>query len=107
MWVVHQSNLRRVIREIDTAYRGSLSESEIKDIHFKLMQASSRTDSTHHVEKIYKRIAEKKERLEKGLCPRCGAPLVVRTAKKGPRAGSQFLVAPDILIVGIQGISSS
>ena len=90
VYVLYQSNLRRVIREIDTAYRGSLSESEIKDIHFKLMQASSRTDSTHHVEKIYKRIAEKKERLEKGLCPRCGSPLVVRTAKKGPRAGSQF-----------------
>lgn len=25
-----------------------------------------------------------------GVCPRCGSPLVLRTAKRGPRAGKQF-----------------
>ena len=91
VYVLYQSNLRRVIQEIDSAYKGSVSESEISDIHTKLLQASAGADSTHHVDKIYQRIAEKEERLEKGLCPRCGSPLVVRTAKKGPNAGSQFL----------------
>ena len=55
------------------------------------MQASSRADRTYHVEKIYHRLLEKEGCLEKGLCPRCGAPLVVRTAKKGPNEGAQFL----------------
>lgn len=91
VYVLYQSNLRRVIQEIDSAYKGSVSESEISDIHTKLMQASAGADSTHHVEKIYQRLAEKEERIENGLCPRCSAPLVVRTAKKGPNAGSQFL----------------
>ena len=91
VYVLYQSNLRHAIREIDSVYKGSLFDNEINDIYAKLMQASSRADRTHHVEKIYQRLAEKEERLEKGLCPRCGAPLVVRTAKKGPNAGSQFL----------------
>ena len=90
-YVLYQSNLRRVIREIDSAYKGSISEAEISDIHTKLMQASAGADSTHHVDKIYQRLAEKEERIENGLCPRCGSPLVVRTAKKGLHAGSQFL----------------
>lgn len=81
-YVLYQSNLRRVIQEIDSAYKGSISESEISNIHTKLMQATAGVDSTHHVDKIYQQLAEKEERLEKGLCPRCGAPLVVRTAKK-------------------------
>lgn len=91
VYVLYQSNLRRTIREIDSAYKECISETEINDIHTQLMQVSAGADSTHHVEKIYQRLAEKEERLEKGLCPRCGAPLVVRTAKKGPNAGSQFL----------------
>ncbi|MBO8436467.1 MAG: NERD domain-containing protein [Spirochaetes bacterium] len=91
VYVLYESNLNRKIREIDSVYKGSLSENEINDIRTKLLQLSYGTDSTHHVEKIYQRLAEKEERLEKGLCPRCGAPLVVRTAKKGPNSGSRFL----------------
>ena len=91
VYVLYQSNLHRVIREIDAAYKGSLSESEIQDIHSRLLQASSGADSTRHVEKVYQRIAEKEKRIDKGRCPRCGAPLVIRTAKKGPSAGAQFL----------------
>ena len=91
VYVLYQSNLRRVIWEIDSAYKGSISEAEINDIYAQLLQASSGADSAHHVEKIYQRLAEKKERVKNGLCPRCGSPLVVRIAKKGPNAGSQFL----------------
>ncbi len=91
VYVLYESDLNRTVREIDSAYKDSLSENEMNDIRTNLLQVSSGTDSTHHVEKIYQRLAEKEERLEKGLCPRCGAPLVVRTAKKGPNAGSRFL----------------
>ena len=91
VYLLYESHLNRMIHGIDSAYKDRISENEINDIHTKLLQISFGTDSTHHVEKIHQRLAEKKERLEKGLCPLCGAPLVVRTAKKGPNAGSRFL----------------
>ena len=91
VYVLYQSNLRRVMHEIDSAYKGSLSEEEIADIRGKLLLAASGADSANHAVKVKQQIAEKEERIENGLCPRCGAPLVVRTAKKGSNAGSQFL----------------
>ena len=33
---------------------------------------------------------EAKAKLETMVCKRCGAPLVLRTAKKGDKAGNQF-----------------
>ena len=91
VYVLYQSNLRRVMHEIDSAYKGSLSEEEIVDIRGKLLLAASGADSANHAVKVKQQIAVKEERIENGLCPRCGSPLVVRTAKKGPNAGSQFL----------------
>ena len=91
VYVLYQSNLRRVMHEIDSAYKGSLSEEEIVDIRGKLLLAASGADSANHTVKVKQQIAEKEERIENGLCPRCGSPLVVRTAKKGSNAGSQFL----------------
>ena len=91
VYVLYKRDLRRMICEIDSTYKSSISGDEINNIHAQLMQASSRTDRTHHVEKIYHRLSEKEGRLEKGLCPRCGSPLVVRTVKNGPREGSQVL----------------
>ena len=91
VYVLYQSNLRRVMHEIDSTYKGSLSEEEIVDIRGKLLLAASGADSANHTVKVKQQIAVKEERIENGLCPRCGSPLVVRTAKKGPNAGSQFL----------------
>lgn len=91
VYVLYQSDLRRVMREIDSAYKGCLSEEEILDIRGKLLLAASGADRRNHTVQVKQHIAKKKERIEKSVCPRCGAPLVVRTAKKGPNAGSQFL----------------
>ena len=91
VYVLYQSDLRRVMREIDSSYKGSLSEEEIVDIRGKLLLAASGADSSNHAAQVKQQIAKKEERIEKGECPRCGAPLVIRTAKKGPNAGSQFL----------------
>ena len=91
VYVLYQSNLYRVMREINDAYKGSLSEEEIADIRGKLMIAAAGVNSSNHTAQVKQQIAEKEKRLERGLCPRCGAPLVVRTAKKGVNAGSQFL----------------
>lgn len=94
VYVLYQRNLRRVLYEIDSAYKGSLSEDEIVDIKGKLLLAASGADSTNHNVKVKQQIAKKEELIENGLCPRCGSPLVVRTAKKGPNAGSQFFGCP-------------
>lgn len=91
VYVLYQSNLRRALDEIDSEYKGSLSEDEIVDIREKLLLASLEADSSNHIVNVKHQIAVKKERIEKGLCPQCGAPLVVRIAKKGSNAGSQFL----------------
>ncbi len=91
VYVLYQSNLRRIMHEIDTAYKDSLSEDEIVDIRKKLLLLASETDSRSHISRVKPKIAEKEERIENGLCPRCGSSLVVRTAKKGPNAGSEFL----------------
>ena len=90
VYVLYQRDFRRVMREINSAYKGSLSEEEIVDIRGKLILAASGANSSNHTMYVKQQIARKEERLEKSVCPRCGAPLVVRTAKKGPRAGSQF-----------------
>ena len=42
----------------------------------------------------YRTLSERKESVEQTaqsvVCPRCGAPMVLRTAKRGDRAGKQF-----------------
>lgn len=59
VYVLYASQLRRAIMAIDSEYKGSLSDEEISRIHTQLIQASSRADSTHHVERISRRLAEK------------------------------------------------
>lgn len=81
------------MHEIDSAYKGSLSEEEIVDIRGKLLLAASGADSANHTVKVKQQIAEKEERIKNGLCPRCDAPLAVRTAKKEPNAVSEFHIS--------------
>ena len=91
VYVLYQSDFHRVIHDIDSEYRGTLSRSEIDDINEKLMVAAAKANNDTHTAEVRQQIMVKEERLERGLCPRCGAPLVIRTAKKGPNSGSQFL----------------
>ena len=43
------------------------------------------------VQKVHASQDTRREREARGVCPRCGADLVERTAKSGPNAGSKFL----------------
>lgn len=60
-----------------------LSEEEIKAIANKLTPLTNADEATKcaHVEQIQKKAL---------VCPKCGAELVLRTAKRGDHAGNQF-----------------
>ena len=60
-----------------------LSEEEIKAIANKLTPLTNAEEATKcaHVEQIQKKAL---------VCPKCGAELVLRTAKRGDHAGNQF-----------------
>jgi ribosomal protein L37AE/L43A len=53
-----------------------------------------RSLKTHinHARHVKELMAEKKK---VNLCPKCGSPLVVRIAKKGPNAGNEFWGCSD------------
>ena len=90
-YVIHNASLKGTLERLHSRYRGAISGNDIALIHGIITNASSAADRENHVDNVKKQIREKEERLEKRLCPRCGAPLVVRTAKCGPNAGSKFL----------------
>lgn len=72
-----------VIRRIWESSPNALSEDEIKEISEKLKVLTNVDEAKklEHIEQI------KKKSL---ICPRCGAELVLRTAKRGENAGNQF-----------------
>lgn len=65
----------------------ALSQDEINRIAEKLEQHTSESTLTtkDHVRSLRKRHSSTT------VCPKCGANLKLRTAKKGPKAGSKFL----------------
>ena len=90
-YVVHNASLKGILEGLHSQYKGSIAKEDISLIHNIILNSSSVADRDNHVDNVKNQIREKEERLENGLCPRCGSPLVVRTAKYGPNAGSKFL----------------
>lgn len=98
--VVKRDRLYAAVRAIWDASRDSLSPAETESLYQKLKPLTDVDAATKaaHVAAI----KEKTERVPKPgqseckadpaplLCPRCGKPLVKRTAKKGPNAGQSF-----------------
>jgi ssDNA-binding Zn-finger/Zn-ribbon topoisomerase 1 len=72
-----------VIRKIWESKADVLSENEIREISEKLSVLTEVDETTKrtHVEQIQK---------DALTCPRCGGKLVLRTAKQGASAGTQF-----------------
>ena len=72
-----------VIRRIWESKPDVLAENEIREISEKLSVLTEVDETTKrtHVEQIQK---------DALTCPRCGGKLVLRTAKHGASAGSQF-----------------
>ena len=91
VYVVYQSRLKSTLRDIDAQYKGILSDGDIERVSAKLAMAASSADKGNHIQKVHASQDIRREREAKGLCPRCGADLVERTAKSGPNTGSKFL----------------
>ena len=89
--LIYMSDLTLTFRNIAVAHRGEVSADVRQSIKEILTRASSQADKANHVERVHHDIRIREERIEKGLCPKCGSPLVVRTVKHGPNAGSHFL----------------
>lgn len=91
IYVVYQSRLKSTLRDIDAQYKGILSDEDIERISAKLAMDASSADKGNHVQKVHASQDIRRDREARGVCPRCGANLVERTAKSGPNAGSRFL----------------
>ena len=61
------------------------SPNQVDDCFTKLCSAKASPVASHRVH-----VASIRERLNGDICPKCGAALVLRTARKGTNVGSQF-----------------
>ena len=76
------------IADIEKKYRKDLPEKDRNDL--KSIDKSNQ-DPDPQGNTVGSNVPEKHEDIDKNLiCPRCGKPLVLRTAKKGTNAGQQF-----------------
>jgi len=83
--VIQIRSLGHFLSDIRITTDDVLTTDEVDDLHNKLLQYTD-TDG----EKQQKHLAYINEQKNSPTCPRCGANLVVRTAKKGENAGNQF-----------------
>ena len=77
------------IRYIKSFKTPVLSETEVQNALIRILDvrlAPSRETHRKHVQQLRKCADTTAER----ICPRCGEPLVLRTAKRGANAGNQF-----------------
>ncbi len=79
---VMNSGLSAYIRQFDTAV---FSEGELVRLEQDLSSLQNAVPSHEHVASVKERYASST------TCPKCGNPLVKRTVRQGPRAGSEFL----------------
>lgn len=90
--VIHRSSLIKYLNNDIRERPGILSESRIEQI-FESLDKQSHTDKTTKKEHVQE-IRDEKKRMDnsirEGICPKCGGKLVLRTAGKGPNAGTKF-----------------
>lgn len=110
--VIKRDNVRRTVAKIDSGTGDVLSSNKVLELYEKLYpcsQASAELKQAH-IDGINSRLQQEKqdekiiseplenqvntvEELKPGgemACPKCGAPLVLRMAKKGKNAGQSF-----------------
>ena len=106
--IIHRRDLMSAVNQCESHY--GLSDEKITDLYRFLLPFSQRTEEEkkNHIETIWKStnraVAGTKETPQKKatpfsevmssqktkVCPRCGAALVLRTAKRGNNSGNQF-----------------
>ena len=85
--IMHTSEFRHFAKGIRTTQSDRLSVNRVNDIYARL--SNFRDLSGEKKQSHIRYINEQRKNIS--TCPRCGGKLVVRTARKGANAGSQFL----------------
>ncbi|MGI6500890.1 MAG: NERD domain-containing protein [Anaerostipes sp.] len=99
--VIKRDRLYATIRSIWNKNEDKLTKDKVNEIYEKLRVLTNADEATKqvHIDAINSRYkkqnltlpkAEDKLETEKKICPRCGAELVFRMAKRGNNAGNQF-----------------
>lgn len=80
------------IRFIKSKRQPVLSDSEVAEICRKIQAGRLKPSIKTHVEHVrhVKTIVEQKHQQAENACPKCGKPMVLRTAKIGDNQGNQF-----------------
>lgn len=86
VFVCQQHSLHEIISHIWDTCPDILNEQQITSIYQMLQPLTQQDAATRqqHVQNI------KQTRQTTNICPLCGSPLVQRTARNGPNAGSRF-----------------
>lgn len=84
LFVINRKDLTFAIGKRFLLLKDCLTEEKIDDIYSKLEKLTNVNQETKqkHIEDINANLTKK--------CPKCGGELVLRTASKGPNAGSKF-----------------
>lgn len=87
-WVINRYEIMHAVSSNASKVGQKLTVAEIDSIYEKLYPLTQITEKQKnvHVQQIRKTVTELPS-----ICPKCGATLVRRTAKKGSRAGKDFL----------------
>lgn len=98
--VIKRDLVYATVRNIWNAAEDALTDDQVQALFYKLNTLTNADEAVKlaHIENIEKMKEQKQEKpqaakLQEGqpkVCPRCGKPLVLRTAKRGENAGSQF-----------------
>ncbi len=94
-YVIHRTDTYKTIRKIWDSSPDRLSNEEI-EVFFDSLNELTNIDSAKkamHISSINQKYKANKETIlnpNPMLCPKCGAELVLRTAKNGQYAGNQF-----------------
>lgn len=90
--VIKRDRLYATVRRIWEGAEDAFDAEEVKALYERLRVLTDVDEAVKrsHVADIHERYLDKKSAASSSACPRCGADLVLRTAKKGPNAGNQF-----------------
>jgi restriction system protein len=80
------------IRFIKSKQQPLLADSEVAEICRNIQGGRLKPTIKTHVEHVrhVKNIVEQKQQQAENICPKCGRPMVLRTAKSGNNQGNQF-----------------
>lgn len=88
--ILQMTQLKGYLKNVRNTYSDVLTQDEVNTIFntFSRFAGADKEQKRKHLEDIQKRSAERTATSDS--CPLCGRQLVVRTARRGPRAGQQF-----------------